>query len=278
MDEIKLQYRPKISLRKAWDKIFTYAISGEHNFHPRPQAPDDVIRLFLNMGINPNCIAEECRDFRRPVPFFQNMLGYTWTAHVYKGGTVGIIDNTTGEDICSMKKDGTLIASTYQAYLETAYKSRDQAVEHSSYADYHTAIVKGFAAIEAFLNEQVKIWNRQHPDELLSDSKRSKVSQDEKIDNWIPKIAGGKKLNKSDIRWQHYKKLQAIRDNYIVHPKSTGYGITYQELAEQINMFRSGIAGIIADMHLIFRKAMPAVVINAIFMPDVEVIDQIEKD
>ena len=98
--------------------------------------------------------------------------------------------------------------SGYWATFEAAKSARDRSVENASFADYQVAIVQGIASIEGYINHRVEIWNRQHPDNQLIDSKQSIVRFDDKIDEWIPKMAEGKKFNKGGVNWESFKLLR----------------------------------------------------------------------
>jgi hypothetical protein len=53
-----------------------------------------------------------------------------------------------------------------------------------------------------------------------------------------------------------------------------GFGISYSDLAEKMKLSRSGIAGFLFELHLVFRVTVPRAVIRAIYAPDVEVVEQ----
>jgi hypothetical protein len=55
-----------------------------------------------------------------------------------------------------------------------------------------------------------------------------------------------------------------------IHPKSSGYSISFAKLAEQINFFRTGIARLLVKLHLLFEDVIPAKIIRAAYAPDVE--------
>ncbi len=105
----------------------------------------------------------------------------------------------------------------------------------------------------------------------MIEGKQSKVSRDDKIDKWIPTMAGGKKLNKGDQRWAHYKKLRSIRDEHQAHLKAPALGSDYRKLAKSLNLFRTGIAGMLLELHILFRsRKVPATIIRHAYLPEVE--------
>ncbi len=275
MKNYHLQYRTKISLKRAIDKIVTHAILGTH-FAKRPVTKAGVYSLLLSRRKDLNKVGEGCRDWRKHVPFFENLLGSTWD---FPGpGKVEIVDTKTDESIGQITDPGTVSLSAYQTHFETACKARDRAVENCSYPDLQTSLVHGVTSIESYITKLARAWNQQNPSDQLIDSKRNKVSLDHKFDIWIPKITKGKKLDKSDRCWNDFVTLRRIRDRVAVHPKLGGQIVTYANLAKDINSFRWGIAGLLGTLHRLVGQWIPSAVINAFYMPDVEVIEENQKN
>ena len=98
------------------------------------------------------------------------------------------------------------------------------------------------------------------------------VRFDDKINLWIPKMAKGKKLDKSGVNWKDFRNLRSIRDNLAIHPKFSGHGISYSDLADKINSFRTGIAGLLIQLHILFDERIPGTIIRSAYSPNVEVI------
>lgn len=132
--------------------------------------------------------------------------------------------------------------------------------------------MQGIAGIEAYITHRVKIWNHAYPNNALIDTKQMKVSFDDKIDKWIPLMSSGKRIDKSNNDWRHYKILRSIRDDAAIHPKTMSMGVSLQQLAENINTLRAGIGGILIQLHCIFAEKIPAIIIRARYTPDVKVI------
>jgi hypothetical protein len=169
------------------------------------------------------------------------------------------------------EKTETIITSNYEAAYEAAERHLLRAVADASFLEFESAVVRGLASIEAFLNYRAGIWNERNPDNMLIDSKERKVSFDAKIDEWIP-IMTGEKLNKSDNHWNSFKRLRGIRDNLTIHSKATSHTVTYAELADLINAFRTGIAGILIDLHILCRNWVPADVVRGYYAPEAQVV------
>jgi hypothetical protein len=88
-------------------------------------------------------------------------------------------------------------------------------------------------------------------------------------------MTGSRKLNKSGADWRDFRILRAIRDDEAIHPKTSGYSFSYSELAQKINLFRTGIARLLIQLHLLFDEKIPRVIIRAAYAPDAEVVEDI---
>ena len=150
-------------------------------------------------------------------------------------------------------------------------------MEESSYSSYYSAIVFGISAIESYLNMRADKWNIHNPNNELKDTKKKKVSLEYKIKNWIPIMCNGNKVDRNSKDWFYFKELKRIRDDNAIHPKKSGFGIEYHVIAELINKFRYGIAKLLAEIHRKFGQAIPACIINAVYYPDVKVIEIEDK-
>lgn len=270
MSESKLIFKDKISRRNSQEMILMMAKFSKHSANANFRSDADVKRFFLSRHIDFQQVVENCRIFKNHVPFFENLVGSTW--EIPEGGNAALVDKQTGEVKISIQGPGELSTSTYWHLFEYAIESRNKTVELSSNAEFQSAITKGIASIEAYFNYRAGIWNSDHHDVPLFDSSSHKVSFDDKIDNWIPQMTGGKKFDKSIRNWNDFKTLKQIRDNLYIHPKNSAYGISYKDLSELINLFRTGIAGILIQLHLLFNEIIPPIIIRGFYSPDVEII------
>jgi hypothetical protein len=269
----KLQYKSKLSKNQAKDKICAHAMFGNHGKTPRPKSPQEVQAYFLQKGVNTDRIVEECRNYKNFVPEFENLVGSTWKT---EGASVSLVDSER-EVINEMKEPGLFIWSNCEAHLEAACAARDRAVAENSYSAFQECLSQGFASIEAFFNTQARVWNKQYPDNELIDSETHKVSLEDKIEEWVPVMSSGRKIDKTGKVWNDFKSLKKVRDENAIHPKLPGQGITYKAFTKQLNAFRFGIAQLLANLHLTLGLPVPSVVINAIHMPDVEVVEIPDK-
>lgn len=253
----RLQRKARLSRREAYRLVVTMArftdnpLNSEQGF---PVSSDEEVKgYFEAAGYVFDGVVEECRDPSISIPLVENVIGSTFL-------------------MIGDEKTEIIVTSNYEAAFDAAASHLDRAVTEASFSELESAIVRGIASIEGFLSFQAGNWNEEHPDNPLLDSKEDKVSFDTKIDDWIPILTGGAKLYKGDIHWQNFKKLRGIRDNLIVHPKSQRGTLTYLDLADLINSFRTGVAGFFIDLHVACRTFVPAHIIRAYYTPEVEVI------
>lgn len=275
-----LQFKSRIPPSAAKKMIFLFARHGNHYKDVRFQSNADVKRFFAANGIDFQSLVDRCRNYRETVLFFENLVTSTATI----GGTitgrvvVSRVDPETGEEdskeALELPAKSTLYG--YWATFEASVEARDRAVAQASFAEFHSALAQGIASIEGYINYGAELWNKRHPrDQLLDPNKNGFVRFDTKTDVWIPKMTGGRKLDKGTRNeWAHFKTLRDIRDNLNIHPKKSSYSISLYDLANQINMFRTGVAGLLIQLHVLFDEKIPRVVIRARYAPDVEVVEQ----
>lgn len=271
MIEHKLILKPKLSRRASHEMILLFAKYGNHYHNENFVTDADVKRAFQGNSIDYQMLVEKCRDPKENVPFFENLIGSTWT--VSGGAKISRVDLTTGEEEFSVQGPGILTESTYWAFGEEACKARDRSIDESSHSALQSAIVNGIASIEAYIQHRAAIWNKANPTDMLIDSKTQKVSFEDKVKLWIPKMSKGVALDRSQRNWSDFIKLQKIRDKSAIHPKVQGYGVSLSNMADEINLLRTGVAGLIIDLHLIFHEKIPRVIIRMKYFPDVEAIE-----
>ena len=171
-----------------------------------------------------------------------------------------------------MNGPGALVMSNCMAHFEAACLARDRAISESSAFAFYESLSQGISSVEALLNDCARVWNKQGNTPYLEDSFENKVSLETKLGEWIPLISGGLEVDKSNRNWSNFKELRKIRDNEAMHPSLPSRGISYKKLAININKFRYGIAFFLGNLHVTLGRRVPAVIINAIYFPDVELV------
>lgn len=266
-----LKLKEKISFKQASDKIHAFAKFSNHSNAFRPKSGKELGKWFRDRGINPDELIEECRDPKKQIPGFENPIGTTWKVSTFSGGSVAITNQD--EIISEIKGDGMLVMSNCTGHFEAACAARNRAITENSHFAFYESLSQGFASIEALLNEVSENWNKNGGTPPLIDSHDNKVSFETKLNEWVPLITNGGKIDKTGRNWSDFKRLKKLRDEEAIHPSSPSRGINYKELAKNINVFRFGIAFFLGNLHVTFGMHVPAIIINAIYYPDVELCD-----
>lgn len=156
------------------------------------------------------------------VPFLENLLGPTFFVSSAGPGEprAAVVRTDTGEEIAAIEGDGMISLSTYWSNFEEARRHLHRAIDQISFGDLEVAVERGVASIEAFIRARAEEWNRNNPNDQLTDDAKNKVPFNVKIDEWIPKMNGGQKLETGAINFQDFTRLKSMRDDEIVHSNS----------------------------------------------------------
>lgn len=168
---------------------------GNHNKHfERPfDTDDDVIAYLREEGIDFDRLVEACRDRDQNVPRVENLITSEWTGGAPPGGYL-VVKDERGDVLSGFTDGGSgkMTMSTYWSRFERAASAFDRCLETTSYEDLLSALSSGVSSIEAYIDGKVETHNRRHPEDELVDSKQSKVSFDDKIKLWVPRMSGEK--------------------------------------------------------------------------------------
>jgi hypothetical protein len=107
---------------------------------------------------------------------------------------------------------------------------------------------------------------------MLIDTAKNKVPFDDKITQWVPRMTSGKQIDKSSVEWGHFVRMRRIRDDVAIHPKLSGFSTSNTKLVDQINLFKTGIARLLVNLHILFGDQIPAIIIRAGYAPVAEYI------
>lgn len=264
-----LAFNAKISPRQAEAKVLAFAFHGEHHLRGKLLSPASVWAVLAHAGYEHRELIEDLRQYPRPVPIFQNLLG-AGASYVSRGARTRLIDHAD-RVIEEFEGPGVATSQSYKALFEYAFRLRDRAVRKTSLFDYQSSLIFGIAAIEALLNWFALLWNRQRPDRQVTETDDHRVSIEEKIDEWLPQFTGGKELDKSRVEWHDFKILKETRDT-AVHPKLGQITLPLEVMADHLNRFRTGIAGLAIETHKLVGWGVPAPFLTAFYSPRIEVI------
>jgi hypothetical protein len=273
MSEIRV--RNKRSRKDTQGMILDMAKYGDHSVEDHEGVPletdEDVKRFFAECEVDFHDFVEDCRNKDEKVPEFENLLGGTWQVNS-GGGWVSYVDESGEEAVlASGGESGWFTVPGYLGLFEQAVGDFERCVKSMKYGDFLSCVSNGVASIEAYIEQRARVHNKHNPGNQLIDNKQNKVSRDDKIDEWIPIMTGGTKLNKGNQRWEHYKKLRNIRDQQQAHLKAPALGSDYRKLATLLNLFRTGIAGMLLELHVLFGdRNISATIIRNAYLPEVE--------
>jgi hypothetical protein len=259
--------------------IMNMAKYGNHNYHfERPfNTDEDVEAFFHEQGLDLKQLVEICRQKDESVARVENLFTSGFTGVAPPGGYVAVIDSR-GEELAGFRngESGRMTMSTYWSRFERAVDSFDRCLETTSYEDLLSCIASGISSIEAYVGHRVDTYNRHHPEDKLIDSRQQKVSFDDKIKEWIPRMSGKKFDKGKNLNWADFKVLRAVRDQQDAHPKSSAYAHSFQDMCKLLNRFRGGIAGLLLDLCIHFgEKQVPTVIIRRAYLPKVRYVAEI---
>lgn len=268
--EFKFCFDEKRKTGATCHMILMMAKYGNHGHRQRFASDADVKRFFQSKGCSWEALVQDCRNPNRIVPIVENLIGSTWV--VSGSGKAAVVAGATTEhekEIASVEGPGILSFATYLQLFENAVDSLSRSMEKASFSDLQSCVTNGMASIDAYIMHRAFLYNSNNPATQLVDSRDNKVPQDTKIDEWIPKMLKGNKLDKSGVNWRDFRTLRSIRDDLAIHLKKPAVGISYQQLEQWLNLFRSGIAGLLFDLHLLFDERVPCKIIRYMYAPDI---------
>lgn len=265
-----LAFKEKISPRQAEAKVLAFGLHGKHRLHGKLRTPSAVWAVLAHAGYRRRDLIEDLRQYPRAVPLFQNLLG-AGASYVSPGAKHRMVDHAE-RVIEEFEGPGVATSQSYQALFEYALRSRDRAVRKTSLFDYQSSMIFGVASIEALLNWFAVLWNRQCPGHQVTETDDHRVSLEKKIDEWLPRFTGGRKLDKSRSEWHDFKILKKVRDT-AVHPKLGQITIPLEVMANHLNGFRTGVAGLAIETLKLVGWGVPAPFLTAFYSPAVEIIE-----
>ena len=270
---MRYMFRVKDRTRRAAnDMIVTMAKHGNHDY--RFSSDADVKRFFAAGGYDFAHVVRASRAPNSTVPLVENLVPGTWS--VTGGATVTIVDSRTGVELTEVQGPGTYSPYEYWGRFEDAVRDLHQCLEHASLGEFKGCVSCGLASLEAYMAHRAWLHNSAHPQNQLVGGKHHPVSFDKKVDEWIPAMSGGRKLDKGSRNWADLKALRKFRNEVAIHPKGPPMGMDYGELSCLLNLFRSGIAGLLTDLHLHFRERIPCIIVRYAFLGDIELVGEEE--
>lgn len=273
----KLVLEKFLSEHFARNLVFTFIRHGEHDKdHLRNLPDEDMSKILTSEGYDlEKEISSRRSDPHKAVTYFENLLdGTPWEITVPEGMTVNISTVINGETFFEKTiVEHGFVRQAFKADFLSACEARDRSIERSSFDDFYTALSKGFSSVEAYLNFKLEVHNRFAPEAEKLSEKRKKggfLSLEEKLLDLFPKMTGNQ-FSDQDIGWKDLMYLKDLRNNVVIHPKPGAGLTTLEELADGLNKFRSGLAGLMFMLHRGFGDRMQSSLIRANWYPTVGV-------
>lgn len=257
-----VRFKKLRSLKRTEQYIFTLAKYGNHsNVNSFPT--DLSVKEFLKINENKSweSILKDYRDCTKTPSYFKNYMEPT--GFTTFGNSLSLSIGGSNLD-----DEGLIYPNSYYPIWKTSQNSFERAIKEYSYFDFLSSCALGVASIEAFINNVAIEWGKSNAIKLI-DSAEHPVKFKDKISNWPTKITG----NKFDIGktfYENFLKIQKIRNDEVIHPKTISNCITNEKFCEKMNYFRVGINLFQIELHIFFRKRIPYQLIKASFNSDLE--------
>ena len=167
---------------------------------------------------------------------------------------------------------GHIVGTQYIDSFNYAVKNLNRCAgeEESDYRDLLSAFTSGMASIEAFLNQKM----RPHISGSAQDREEAlrKTSLETKVFDWLPRLNGGYTVDRGNRPWQDFEKLRHYRNEYHVHPKGEYYSVSTRDFCQRLNLFRTGIARLLLDLHGLTGHGAPPELVKYAYWPDIEIV------
>lgn len=275
---MKLQADTYFSAREANDRFFAFVRNGSHYRDDLRELRDvEVISVLRGEGYPiDKMLSDLQQDPRATIIQFQNLLSLgTLEASISEGATMThewIIDGVSvGKQIIT---GHGIIRLDHLAQFKAATKTRDECIANGSVDDFFTVLTKGLASVESFLNLRAHIHSDKNPDApLLDPDARGKYTSTEtKLKVWLPAMTG-KPFEVGKLKgWPVFLKLQKLRDDHSVHPKTQSVPMQLSDLAAGLNDFRIGLAELMFFLCRSFSNEIDSEIIDAATFPTVRVV------
>ncbi len=240
--------------------------------HIRLETDEDVWRFFAGQGYNIDALVERLRNKDEQVPLFENLVPPVFNVGGAPGSRIAL--RGAGEKELSVieGESGYLVFSAYSSRFNQAAGHLERCVKTMNHEDYLSSLGDGIASIEAYISHRAELYNDAHPpNEKLVDTNQNQTHFETKIKTWIPTMTGGKSIDLGrNKNWSDFMALRRYRHDYTTHPKEHPYGESHSALCQKLNLFRTGIASLLLDLHILFGGGAPSRVVRYAYLPDIE--------
>lgn len=265
--DTKFVFEEKCRPHQAKDLILTLAKYGSHEFRRRFESDADVKRFLEAHGLSFDSAVEAClkRDGSPPAWFINYIERGPWTTF----GT-GVSLSTAG---MTMVGSGQIITHGYYSTWKASYEAFERSMDKGSYIDFLVAATLGVASIEAYLNFRADIYNESvEPESRLIDCAERPIKFDRKITEWV-RIASGANFLRGHSFWEAFRRIRKLRDDQLVHPKASGFAVTFGKMQEFLSDYQIGICEFHIALHKHFDDEIGYWLARAAYAPSVKLVN-----
>ncbi len=229
------------------------------NYYPHGCPPfrtvSDVARYLQQRGLSlPQC-AEESKSYAEKPKYFYNLIGPTWQA---KGVTVSRPDQKTGEQKTIISGDGQYNTSNYWAKFDQSWADFERALTDANHELLLSAIAKGQAAIENFLNSlNIRDIEKSSVEGKL---KKAFLAVNPK-DDWDKE--------RNEEPWSCFIEMKRIRNKIETHNKEDATGFNYEEMLKHFNLYIPAICKTLFKLHKMLNMKCPASIVRSSYHPKI---------
>lgn len=201
--------------------------------------------------------------------FAGNLSPPSWGVNLPPGKSFFAVRQAGGAEIARIEgESGIIVMSEYEERFEDAVRNLRRCVgeERAHYGDLLSCFADGMASLEAYVNHRTDPYKQY----FVADAKQI-VSLDEKLFTWIPQLTG-RQIDKGKRNWQDFAEIRRVRNDYHSHPKSHVHALSDSLFCKRLNLFRTGIARLLIDLHVLLGTGPPVDVFTYAYLPDIELV------
>ncbi len=232
---------------------------------------EGVKRLLADRGYPDfDTLVEEVRPKDAVLPLETHLFSTGWNVNLPAGGGSYAAIRDGYRDLARIEgESGRFVLSQYQERFRHSVRNLERCTtgEEADYGDLLSCFADGLASIEAFVNYKAE----PHRQRLPRGAEQN-VALDFKLDNWIPLLSGGVRLDKSQKFWRDFGEIRDIRNERQSHPKAGVYGVSDSVFCKQLNLWRTGIALMLLALHTITGRLAPPELIKHAYLPEIELV------
>ena len=214
---------------------------------------------------------QESRPKNAALPFETYLDFPSLTMDLPPGKSFFALREAGGRELARLQgQSGRLVTSEYEDRFSDAIRNLKRCTSGADahYGDLLSCFADGKGSVEAFVSYQTDRFRNQ-----LRRGNDRIVALDIKIDEWIPQVYGRTINRGNNPNWKHFEEISDIRDERHSHPKGRVHADADSQFCRLLNLFRTGIARLLLDLHAITGRGAPPDIVKYAYLPDIEQVD-----